>query len=92
MLLAISKYMKPLEEVDKFRVEHHEYLKPLFKLDKLLTCGRQDSLEGGVIIAKNISRKEFEYIIMNDPFVKAKVSKYEIIEFTPSFNHSNFVL
>ena len=92
MLVAISKYTQPLLIVDKHRAEHHQYLKPLFDTDKLLTCGRQNSLEGGVIIPRDISREEFEEILRRDPFVIAGVSKYEIIEFTPSFNHRDFIL
>lgn len=92
MLIAISKYTQPLSIVDTFRAEHHQYLKPLFDADKLLTCGRQNSLVGGVIIPKNISREEFEDILRKDPFVIAGVSKYEIFEFTPSFNHRDFIL
>lgn len=92
MLIAISKYIQPLSVVDQFRAQHHEYLKPLFDRDKLLTCGRQNSLKGGVIIPKDISRQEFEEILQQDPFVIAGVSKYEIVEFTPSFNHRNFIL
>lgn len=92
MLIAISKYTQPLAVVDLHRAAHHEYLKPLFLVDKLLTCGRQNTQTGGVIIAKEISREEFEEILKNDPFVVERVAQYNIIEFTPSFNHRNFTL
>lgn len=92
MLIAISKYTQPLEIVDQYRAEHHKYLKPLFAKDKLLTCGRQLAQVGGVIIAKDITHAEFEKILADDPFVTAGVSEYEIIEFTPSFNHPSFQL
>ncbi len=35
MLVAISKYLKPLDEVDLHRAKHHQYLKPLFESKKL---------------------------------------------------------
>jgi len=85
MLVAISKYTKPLAQVDVYRSAHHEYLKPLFASGKLLVAGRQTSNVGGVIIAKTRSKKEFEDILANDPFVKAQVTEYKIFEFTPSF-------
>ena len=83
MLIAILKYTKPIEEVDALLPEHREYLQELFDQKKFLICGRLQPRTGGVIIAKNISRKEFEKILQADPF--AQVSSYEIIEFTPLF-------
>lgn len=85
MLIAISKYQKPLDEVDVYRAKHHEYLKSFFAVEKLLISGRQNDNSGGVIVAKNISKDEFEKILANDPFVKASVTQYTIYEFTPSF-------
>ncbi len=85
MLIAISKYQKPLDEVDVYRTKYHEYLKSFFAAEKLLISGRQNDNSGGVIVAKNISKDEFEKILANDPFVKASVTQYAIYEFTASF-------
>lgn len=82
MLIAILKYIRPLPEVDAMLPEHRQYLQKLFDQNKLLVCGRLNPRTGGVIIAKNIPRKEFEKILQNDPFTK--VSEHTIIEFTPS--------
>ena len=81
MLIAILKYIRPLPEVDAMLSEHRQYLQKLFDQNKLLVCGRLNPRTGGIIIAKNIPRKEFEKILQNDPFVK--VSEHTIIEFTP---------
>ena len=90
MLIAISNYLKPLAELDTFRPAHHEYIKQFIDNEKLLVCGRQNPPVGGVIIAKNASRKEFEEILSNDPFAKKKVAEYKIIEFDPSFYANEF--
>ena len=82
MLIAILKYTKPLEEVDATLPKHRQYLQKLFDQKKLLVCGRLNPRTGGVIIAKDISRAEFEKILKTDPFTK--VSEHTIIEFTPS--------
>lgn len=87
MLIAILKYIRPLEEVDALLQKHREYLQKLFDQKKLLVCGRLKPRIGGVIIAKNISRSEFEKILQADPF--QKVSCYEIIEFVPSLYDSH---
>ncbi len=85
MFIAISKYKKPLAEVDVYRAEHHQYVKSLFAAGKLLVCGRQNPPVGGVIIAITQTLAEFEIILENDPFTKADVAEYNIIEVKPSF-------
>ena len=82
MLIAVLTYIRPLEEVDTLLPKHREYLQRLFDQKKLLICGKLRPRTGGVIIARNISRKEFEKVLQADPF--AQVSRYEIIEFIPS--------
>ncbi|MEO8402501.1 MAG: YciI family protein [Gammaproteobacteria bacterium] len=84
MLLAISTYLKPLNEVDKFRADHLSYLKSLFADEKLLLAGRQNPPTGAVIIAKNLSHDAFVQILSNDPYSKAGVAEYKIIDFTPA--------
>ena len=54
----------------------------LLNQHKLLVSGKLQPRTGGVIIAKNITRAEFEKILEADPF--AKVSEYQIIEFLPT--------
>lgn len=85
MLIAISKYKKPLNEVDAHREAHRAYIKPFFSDGTLLTGGRQNPPYGGVIIAKNATREEFEKILSKDPFTLAELAEYQIIEFNPHF-------
>ncbi|MCD6048501.1 MAG: YCII-related [Gammaproteobacteria bacterium] len=87
MLFAISKYTKPLAEVDIFRPAHHAYIKPLLAEGKLLISGRQNPAIGGVIIAGVKSKEEFKNILDNDPFAKEGVAEYQIVEFEPIFYH-----
>ncbi len=85
MFVALSKYLKPLEEVDTYRQQHKDYLKIFFDAGKLLVSGRQIPALGGVIISKDISHDEFTQILADDPFVKAGVAQYQVIEFSPGF-------
>lgn len=82
ILIAILKYTKPLDEVDALLPKHREYLQMLLDQHKLLVCGRLQPRTGGVIIAKNITRTEFEKILKADPF--ATVSEHQILEFLPT--------
>jgi uncharacterized protein YciI len=85
MFIAISKYLKPLSEVDAYRPAHHQYIKPLFESGHFLISGRQNPPVGGVIISKLKSIEEFKTILDNDPFTKAGVAEYHITEFAPAF-------
>ena len=82
MFVAILRYTKPLAEVDVLIHEHRHYLQKLLEQNKLLISGRLHPRTGGIIIAKNISREEFEKVLQNDPFTK--VSEHTIIELIPS--------
>ncbi|HLB52325.1 MAG TPA: YciI family protein [Chlamydiales bacterium] len=82
MLIAVLTYVCPLEEVNALLSMHREFLQKNFEQGKFLVCGRLCPRTGGVIIAKNITYKEFEKLLREDPF--SKVSEYKIIEFTPS--------
>ncbi|WP_178947554.1 YciI family protein [Francisella sp. Scap27] len=92
MFIAISEYLKPISVMDEKRPQHQAFLKVHFANDKLLTCGRLNSQDGGVIITKNITRSEFENILSHDPYVIAGYCRYDITEFTPTINHESFNL
>ncbi len=84
MLIAISNYTKALSEVDVHRAEHIEYIKSsLVATHKLLLAGRQNPATGAVILAKDMTIDEFKKILANDPYCKAGVAEYQIIEFQP---------
>lgn len=84
MLIAISRFIKPLNELDQIRQTHLLYLKKLTIENKLLISGRQQPPRGGVIIAKIDSIEEFQALLNEDPYVKENAASYDIIQFTPS--------
>ncbi|PIR11433.1 MAG: GTP cyclohydrolase [Gammaproteobacteria bacterium CG11_big_fil_rev_8_21_14_0_20_46_22] len=90
MLIAISKYLKPLSDVDEHRPAHHAFLKALLAEGKLIASGRQHDSSGGVIMVKGLSREEFAATLAEDPFVKAGASQYTIVEFSLSFYNESF--
>ena len=77
------KYLKPLEEVDKFLAEHRAYLDEGYKSGNLITSGRKEPITGGVIIASFDSVWEAKEFMKNDPFIQNKVAEYKITEFSP---------
>ncbi len=87
MFIAILKYTRPLSEIDALLPAHREYLEQLFQQKKLLLAGRLNPRTGGVLIAKDMPREEFEEILRNDPF--HSVCTVEIISFIPTFSVEN---
>jgi uncharacterized protein YciI len=84
MFLLISRYVKPLEEVDRWVREHRAYLDTHYDAGHLLTSGPQNPRTGGVIISKHETREQVDAFLAGDPFVREGVSEYEVIEFTPT--------
>ena len=60
MFAIISTYKKNLDEVDKKREEHLAYVKNFILSGKFLVVGRKNPIDGAVIIAHNVTKKELE--------------------------------
>lgn len=84
MFLLLSRYVKPLAEVDRVVAEHRAFLDQHYASGLLLFSGPQSPRTGGVILVKDAPRAEVERILAEDPFVREGVAEYQIIEFTPS--------
>jgi uncharacterized protein YciI len=82
MFLLISRYVKPLPEVDASLPDHRAYLKGFYDKGVFLMSGPQIPRTGGVIVANAANRAEVEEIIGNDPFTLRGIARYEIVEFT----------
>jgi uncharacterized protein YciI len=81
MFILLSRYLKPLDEVDKVLPAHRAFLEKHYEARHLLVSGPQDPRVGGVIVTHDITREQVEAMLAEDPFVREGVSEYEIIEF-----------
>ena len=84
MFIITSTYQKTKDIVDKFLAEHREFLDVYYKKGIFIASGRKASGDGGVILAKDSTKEEIEKILKEDPFSREKISKYEVIEFSPN--------
>ena len=84
MYLFISKYVKPLEEVDRVLPMHVAYLDENYANGNFIFSGRQIPRVGGVILCKANSKEEAQTILERDPFAIEGVAAYEVIEFDPT--------
>ncbi|MES1249246.1 MAG: YciI family protein [Chitinophaga rupis] len=84
-LFVISlRYLVPLEKIDAAMSKHVTYLDKYFASGVFLMSGRQVPRMGGVIIARGKNRNAIERITRQDPFVKGKLARVDIVEFKGS--------
>jgi len=84
MYVVIIRYTKPLEEVDRARAAHKEFLAKAYDRGLFIVSGRQDPPVGGVIVAREMPREELEAFLKEDGYAKAGVAEYEILRFEPA--------
>lgn len=84
MFIAILKYKKPLEEVDRFLQAHRDYLAEHYAAGNFISSGPQTPRVGGVIMIKAENRIALDTIIAQDPFNINGIADYQIVEFTPT--------
>ena len=84
MFIAILKYKKSLEEVDRFLQAHRDYLAEHYAAGNFISSGPQTPRVGGVIMIKAENRTAVDAIIAKDPFNINGIADYQIVEFTPT--------
>lgn len=84
MFIAILKYKKPLEEVDRFLQAHRDYLAEHYAAGNFISSGPQTPRVGGVIMIKAGKHIAVDAIIAQDPFNINGIADYQIVEFTPT--------
>jgi uncharacterized protein YciI len=90
MFIVLLRYIKPLEEVDRFLDEHSAFLDKFYGLKKFVFSGRRNPRIGGVILMNVHTDSEVWEIIREDPFHKHHIAEYEVIEFFPTKWDSRF--
>lgn len=81
MIVAILRYLVPLEKIDAHLVAHREFLDTLYAQGHLIASGPQIPRTGGVIISTLKDRKTFLNIFAADPYMQFGLAEYQIYEF-----------
>ena len=84
MFIVSLKYKCGLEEADKHLDAHVAYLNEEYANGNFIASGRKIPRTGGIILSCVKNKEEMEMIISKDPFNKAGIVEYDIIEFVPS--------
>jgi uncharacterized protein YciI len=86
--LAIVRYRKPMEEVEKVVQEHRAYLKGLLERGILLASGPLDPRNGGALLLRVPDADvpgALDRVRDGDPFVREGVAQYELLPWKPTF-------
>lgn len=84
MFIVSLHYLVPLAKVDTFIPEHIAFLDKHYAKGHFLLSGRKEPRTGGVILANVDSRELLDGILVEDPFFREKLARYEITEILPS--------
>jgi uncharacterized protein YciI len=84
MFIVILTYVRPLAEVDALLEEHRRFLDGLLADGTLLFAGRREPRVGGVVVARASSAAELRARLDADPFARAGVATYELVEVVPT--------
>lgn len=91
MFLLLSRYVKPMDEVDRLIPEHRAFLERYYASGLFIVSGPQQPRVGGVIVTADAPREAIDAALAEDPFVREGVSDYEIIEFNATKRAERFV-
>jgi uncharacterized protein YciI len=82
--VMISKYLAPVDEVDKVREAHLAFLDGLVQRGKLVIAGRQDPPVGGLVMIEADTEAEARELMADDPYLKHGLAEYTATGFRPS--------
>ncbi len=83
MFIVQLDYKTSLVEVDKYLQAHREFLDYYYQQGLFLISGPRKPRTGGIIIAMTKDRDYLEAILKEDPYHKADIADYSILEFIP---------
>lgn len=81
MFVLISRYQKPLEEVNRAIPQHSAWVQRHYESGHFLVSGRREPPVGGLIVARAESEQELREILTTDPFQQMGLAAYEIFAF-----------
>ena len=81
MILAVSTYLRPLEEVNQVRSDHQAFLAALDGRGLLVMAGRQNPPVGAVIVLRGQDADEAQALLSDDPYVERGLAAYSVTPF-----------
>lgn len=79
--LVLLTYVKPIEEIDRLRPAHVEWIERAIADGTMLLAGRRTPPTGGVLLFRG-TPDSVEPLAKTDPFVVAGAATIELVAFT----------
>ncbi|MFV0246462.1 MAG: YciI family protein [Mycoplasmatales bacterium] len=90
MKIINIEYLVNLDTIIENRPAHVEYLNKYYDKGIFMCSGRKDDSTGGIIIVNTKQDINIEDIAKEDPFFINGLSKYSILEFSPTMMCEQF--
>ena len=90
--IAIIRYRKPFEEVQKVLEDHRVYLRGLKERRLLLASGPLEPRHGGALLLRvpdEAVHQTLEAIRDHDPYVQQGVAQYELLPWNPGIGRED---
>ncbi|MGF1431457.1 YciI family protein [Kitasatospora sp. LaBMicrA B282] len=84
MFVVTLTYTAPLDRIDELIPDHVAWLDRYYEAGIFLASGRRVPRTGGVILAQAESAAQLEAVLAEDPFGRAGVAEYQVVEFLPT--------
>jgi uncharacterized protein YciI len=82
--LLLTRYVRPLAEVDSLRADHRAHLERQREAGRFLAWGRLVPPSGGFIIGHGMDRPTLDAVIAEDPFTVGGVAEWDVHELSPT--------
>jgi uncharacterized protein YciI len=82
--LLLTRYVRPLEEVDALRADHVAHLERQREAGRFVAWGRLVPPTGGFILARGMDRATVDSVLAEDPFSVAGVAEWEVRQISVS--------
>jgi uncharacterized protein YciI len=81
MFVLISRFQKPLDEVNRSFALHSEWVQRNYESGRFLVSGRREPTIGGIVVARAESEQELRKVLSTDPYQQRGLAEYEIFAF-----------
>ncbi|MBF9073763.1 YciI family protein [Streptacidiphilus fuscans] len=82
MFVVTLSYTVPMEQVDAHLEDHRAWLDQQYAKGALLASGAKVPRTGGILLVVGLDRAAVDALLAEDPFAKAGVAEYDVVEFT----------
>ena len=81
MFVLISRFQKPLDEVNRSFASHSAWVQRQYESGRFLVSGRREPPIGGITVARASNEQKLREVLTTDPYQQKGLAEYEIFAF-----------